>query len=1229
NNLGEKEVLQQYHIGYPVEGAVYYLHYNNKREIIAANGQLWRSLPETATVGISEATALEQAKKSNHFQGSTAFKPSDKPELVFAPVRNERGEILDHRLCYKIDVYSTAPLRRAWVYIDAESGKEVGIIDRLHETNATGTAHTRYSGEQQISTKAEGGQYLLRDYTRGNGILTRNANSAYNLGYVTDFTDADNLWNTTTNYDNAAYDAHWGAIKTMDYFRETFDRNSFDNDGATVNLYVHFGNMYNNAFWDGENLVFGDGSNSYDGFTPLTSIDVVAHEFTHAVTTHSANLIYAYESGALNESFSDIFGAVVEHYAKPEVANYLVGEEITVGGGALRSMIRPNDYQHPDTYGGTYYYTGSDDNGGVHYNSGVQNHWFYLLSEGGSGTNDLGNAFTVPGIGITKAAAISYRNLTTYLTPNASYEDAAFYAILAAEDLYGACSAEAQATAQAWYAVGVIDMPTFETTAEFSASQTYSCSIQTPITFNNQSQWSNSYSWDFGDGTTSTEANPVHQYSTAGSYTVTLTAYPDGGCGTTSSTITKAAYITVEDGGQPIAATCTPSLYETCCDVGIRRTVISNLDHSTTEWDRGYSDYTCQPAVQLIQGDRVDFQFSTRYTYGEKLQAYVDWNNNGNFEETERFYTSGYSLLTSHAGTLSVPNTAVLNQPLRMRLRSSALDSAPMGNCDAIRYGEVHDYTVLVQANTQAPIADFATVGPAITGSNITFQDNTQFVATSWRWTFEGASVATSQEQNPVVSFAQTGTYRVSLTASNAYGSSTVSKNIFVSEGLILCQDTQSSNTSGVLYDSGGKNGNYSNYERCSFTYRSCGPITINLNLLGIERGYDYLSIYDGQSAAGTRLFYSQYSDNGSYTLTAHSGSFYVYFTTDGSVVGSGFEIAWQQSDHGTETPTAAFEIEEDNPPLNTPVNFYNTSSNSNYYNWSFGDGTTSTETNPVHAYATPGTYEVELETINCQGSSRVSHSLIVQQEPEAVIESPTRTIRLRRNEAYDLPITIGNTGEGELSWRYVSTSTPEVVTLWRKDALADYPNYIISSSGNHTVLEYNGEQYGTSLKEMLNASTILVIPRYYGNLEELRAVKEDILNFVKNGGILVITGQESNVLNELGYFQSSSYNVSYYDLLTKADASHPLLTNISGQIYGEYYTFSHTFSNKEELQEVLTYQGQTTVAVKPVENGYAIYLGPDYNYYPGYNLQNLLLNAVTVYSYPSVSWIGMQTESG
>ncbi|HPE82539.1 MAG TPA: M4 family metallopeptidase [Aequorivita sp.] len=369
-------------------------------------------------------------------------------ELVILPALENISET--NRLAYKFDIYATAPLYRADVYIDAKTGQFIMENKKIHDANVPATGTSLYNGNVSFTADNASGPYRLRQTADGNGIQTFDLNNSTNYNNAVDVTSSST--NFTSN--PTGVQAHFGAERTHKYYSQKHGRNSYNNAGAIIKSYVSYSSNYVNAFWDGSRMTYGDGDGVNYG--PLVSLDICGHEITHGVTEYSANLVYSYQSGALNESFSDIFGESIEKFASG-TNDWLMGDDIGAGGsgGALRSMSNPNAYGDPDTYQGTYWYSGSGDSGGVHINSGVQNFWFYILTVGKSGTNDLGNSYNVTGIGMDKAAAIAYRNLTVYLNSNSQYSDARNGAIQAARDLYGADSPEEIATTNAWYAVGV------------------------------------------------------------------------------------------------------------------------------------------------------------------------------------------------------------------------------------------------------------------------------------------------------------------------------------------------------------------------------------------------------------------------------------------------------------------------------------------------------------------------------------------------------------------------------------------------------------------------------------------------------------------------------------------------------------------------------------------------------------------------------------------------------
>src|SRR5690606_37322933 len=327
-------------------------------------------------------------------------------ELVIFPAMENISET--NRLAYKFDIYAVSPLYRADVYIDAKTGQFIMENKRIHHANVPATGTSLYNGTVSFTADNAAGPYRLRQTADGNGIQT------FDLNNGTNYNNAVDITSSSTNFTSNAtgVQAHFGAERTHKYFSQKHGRNSYNNAGAIIKSYVSYSSNYVNAFWDGSRMTYGDGDGVNYG--PLVSLDIVGHEIGHGVTEYSANLVYSYESGALNESFSDIFGEAIEKFAQGN-NDWLMGEDI---GDALRSMSNPNAYGQPDTYHGSYWYSGSGDNGGVHYNSGVQNFWFYLLSTGGSGTNDNGQSYSVSSIGMTKAAAVAYRNLTVYLKAN-------------------------------------------------------------------------------------------------------------------------------------------------------------------------------------------------------------------------------------------------------------------------------------------------------------------------------------------------------------------------------------------------------------------------------------------------------------------------------------------------------------------------------------------------------------------------------------------------------------------------------------------------------------------------------------------------------------------------------------------------------------------------------------------------------------------------------------------
>jgi Zn-dependent metalloprotease len=248
---------------------------------------------------------------------------------------------------------------------------------------------------------------------------------------------------------NAAYD---GLGDTYKFYWDVFQRDSIDGAGLPLDGEVHFGLQYNNALWNGARMLFGDGDGHiFTGFTK--AIDVIGHELTHGVTESTLGLRYLGQAGALNESISDVFGSLVKQYTLGQTAaaaDWLIGAGIlgpALHGTALRSMKAPGTAFQGDDQPATMsgYVVTTKDHGGVHTNSGIPNHAFYLL------------ATALGGHAWEKAGAIWYHTLgDSRVKPTATFRTFAQATVRAAGALYGPHSAEQQATTHAWQQVGVL-----------------------------------------------------------------------------------------------------------------------------------------------------------------------------------------------------------------------------------------------------------------------------------------------------------------------------------------------------------------------------------------------------------------------------------------------------------------------------------------------------------------------------------------------------------------------------------------------------------------------------------------------------------------------------------------------------------------------------------------------------------------------------------------------------
>lgn len=446
--------------GVPVEGSEVIVHFNKDNEVVGVNGRVNQTLIDDAvdtTASLAAKEALEIAKNSVNSPEEFTYEPT--AELVVYPFEGK------NHTAYKANVNFMGEAPGNWyVYVDANTGDVIdkynGIMhaDEIKTQKGAGLGVHGAHRELHISHVKEdqtGTQFALADFSHPNleGILTYDSKNDGNTRNDTLFTG--NSASFMSDYDRAAVDAHYNSEKVYDYFLNEHGRNSLDGEGMAIKSYVHYGNNYNNAFWNGAWMTYGDGDGEF--FISLSAgLDVAAHEMTHGVINKTANLQYRNQSGALNESIADIFGALVDD------SDWEMGEDIMApaakadGVTRLRSLSDPNSVVvsneqraayatddrkvYPDHMDEFYDMPLNVDNGGVHVNSSITNHAAYLIGQE-IGREALGKVF--------------YRALTVYLTPTSNFSDARVAVVQSAIDLYGEDSAETAAVNAGFDAVGI------------------------------------------------------------------------------------------------------------------------------------------------------------------------------------------------------------------------------------------------------------------------------------------------------------------------------------------------------------------------------------------------------------------------------------------------------------------------------------------------------------------------------------------------------------------------------------------------------------------------------------------------------------------------------------------------------------------------------------------------------------------------------------------------------
>ncbi len=405
--------------------------------------------------------------------------------------------------------------------MDAKNGQVLEKESLINQTSSLGHADTRYNGYVSFTTDLNNSIYTLLDNSRGSGIETLNLNQSDYMPNAVDFQNNTNYWLDADwdneEKDNVALNAHWAIQEIWDYFQENHSRNSFDGNNGKITCYVHFGENWTNAAFGEGRMLIGDGDTV--NTDPFASLDIIAHEFGHGISETEVGFRDENESAAINESLSDIWAACVESNIDPSNSKWRLGEDIYLDNiSYARAMDNPNLKNHSDTYNGTHW-----DLNNPYKCGGIMNYWFYLLTEGGNGTNDKGYNYNVDGLSgqneiekMNKAEDLVYKMIMDYFTSESNFADARIFSIEAANDL-SFSSDDITQISKAWDAVGVFNILGVDHVCYSGANFSLNGSTPTNCTIN----WTLSSNLSFdGSSTGSTVTIRAKTSTTSGNGTI-------------------------------------------------------------------------------------------------------------------------------------------------------------------------------------------------------------------------------------------------------------------------------------------------------------------------------------------------------------------------------------------------------------------------------------------------------------------------------------------------------------------------------------------------------------------------------------------------------------------------------------------------------------------------------------------------------------------------------------
>jgi PKD repeat protein len=542
-------------------------------------------------------------------------------------------------------------------------------------------------------------------------------------------------------------------------------------------------------------------------------------------------------------------------------------------------------------------------------------------------------------------------------------------------------------------------------TPVFGVDKTISCTGI--VQFSDSSQnLPTSWLWKFGDGQTSTEPNPQHTYSSIGLYTVTLIVTNEFG----TDSLVKSNFVRVNNTTGMVAAACIPPANTTCCQYGIEQVIFAGINQTSSGASEGYRDFTCGTVGSAPIGTSQNITIVNFGTNTENAGVWIDWNNDGSFSDAELVFTSTGA--TSHGGTINIPGNAPAGVGLRMRVVSDFSNIPLAGACNALQFGQVEDYQIILQGNNQPPVSLFSASEVLSCSGIISFTDTSFNAPATWKWYFGDGDSATVR--NPSHTYTSAGVYTVKLIVSNANGSDTLEKISYITilDGknlkpanctplTINTVNNQGAGIQSVVFNTINRQSAVAPAE--NYVDASCA------NRTSVIMGSTYsLTVQTNSNFPESCRAWIDWNNNGQFEDPAervlngqnsqtHTANIVVPVTavvdtalrmrvlSDFGGGGPGANILPCSNPNFGQCEDYAVLVQQNTTPPIAHISTINTNSCNGFVQftdsseflplswfWSFGDGQTSTIKNPLHQYSSTGTYTVKLKVQNNFGVDSV-----------------------------------------------------------------------------------------------------------------------------------------------------------------------------------------------------------------------------------------------------------------